>query len=291
MVLFANQPEPGAQPDAEVSLVRGELTSGEWTFRDARHRGFVLESGRGRVRLADGEIAFAAPCLLWLPAGAQARLLLEAGSRGISLAVNEVGIAGAITSGPFAGQMRATLGQPLIHQRLETRQARRLYDALEAIGEEAALDLPAGQEARRHLLALFFIATWRLSGPMMRETRPLPRTIAQRFLHAVDLHFRDHWTIARYADEVGVSPDRLNATVRRTTGRSPLALIHGRLMREAEALLDDSSLQISEIAEELGFSDPAYFSRFYKRLSGHSPNMQRRDLARRHGAPSFAAWP
>ena len=126
---------------------------------------------------------------------------------------------------------------------------------------------------------------------MLRETRPLPRTIAQRFLHAVDLHFRDHWTIARYAGEVGVSPDRLNATVRRTTGRSPLSLIHGRLMHEAEALLDDSSLQISEIAEQLGFSDPAYFSRFYKRLSGHSPNIQRREVVRREGAPSFADWP
>ena len=291
MPLAGKHAERDARADAEVSVVRGELTSGEWTFRDARHRGFVLQSGRGRVKLPDGEIAFAAPCLLWLPAGAQARLLLEAGTRGMSLAATEVCLAGAITVGPMAGQMRATLGQPLIYQRVETRQARRLSEMLEAIGEEAAQDMPGGQEARRHLLALFFIATWRLSGPVLRETRPLPRTIAQRFLHAVDLHFRDHWTIARYAGEVGVSPDRLNATVRRTTGRSPLSLIHGRLMHEAEALLDDSSLQISEIAEQLGFSDPAYFSRFYKRLSGHSPNIQRREVVRREGAPSFADWP
>lgn len=291
MPLSERQQERHAQPDAEVSLVRGELTSGEWTFRDARHRGFVLESGRGHVKISDGEIAFAAPCLVWLPAAAQARLLLDAGSRGISLAVNEVGVAGAIIAGPFAGQMRAALGQPVIHQRIEMRQAKRLSDTLEAIGEEANQDLPAGQEARRHLLALFFITTWRLSGPVLRETNPLPRTIVQRFLHAVDLHFRDHWTIARYAKDVGVTPDRLNSTVRRTTGRSPLALIHGRLMHEAEALLDNSSMQIAEIADELGFSDPAYFSRFFKRLSGHSPNVERREVLRRANGASFAAWP
>lgn len=291
MRLSEREAEQGVPPDAEVSLVRGELTSGEWTFRDARHRGFVLESGRGRVRMPDGEIAFAAPCLVWLPAGEQTRLLLDAGSRGISLAVNEVGLASAITAGPFAGQMRAALGQPLIHQWLEMRQAKRLSGTLETIGDEAGQELPGGQEARRHLLALFFISIWRLSGPVLREANPLPRTIVQRFLHAVDLHFRDHWTIARYAQEVGVSPDRLNATVRRTTGRSPLALIHGRLMHEAEALLDDSSLQIAEIAEELGFSDPAYFSRFYKRLSGHSPNLQRREVIRRVSGETFAAWP
>jgi len=286
-----DSPEPGHPPDVEVSFVRGELTSGEWTFRDARHRGFVLESGCGRVKLPEGEIAFAAPCLVWLPAGAQALLLLEAGTRGISIAVNEVGLAGSIPAGPFAGQMRGALGRPLIHQWMDVREARRLFDMLDAVNHETAQELPAGQEARRHLLALFLIATWRLSGPVLRESRPLPRTIAQRFLHAVDLHFRDHWSIARYAEDVGVTPDRLNATVRRTTGRSPLALIHRRVMYEAEALLDDSRLQISEIAEDLGFSDPAYFSRFYKRMSGHSPNLRRRDDGKRASEPGFAAWP
>jgi AraC family transcriptional activator of pobA len=289
--LIQDSPEPGLPPDVEVSFVRGELTSGEWTFRDARHRGFVLVSGRGRVKLNDGDMAFAAPCLLWLPAGAQARLLLDAGTRGISLAVNEVGLAGAIPAGALAGQMRGALGRQMIHQWTDIRDARRLFDLLDAISHETSQDLPAGQEARRHLLALFLIAAWRLSGPVMRESRPLPRTISQRFLHAVDLHFRDHWPISRYAEEVGVSPDRLNSTVRRTTGRSPLALIHRRVMYEAEALLDDSRLQISEIAEELGFSDPAYFSRFYKRMSGHSPNLRRRDDGKREGAPTFAAWP
>ena len=62
-------------------------------------------------------------------------------------------------------------------------------------------------------------------------------------------------------------------------------------MHEAEALLEDSSLQIAEIANELGFSDPAYFSRFYKRLSGRSPNRQRREVVRTTGRGSFAAWP
>ncbi|MEW9807910.1 helix-turn-helix domain-containing protein [Mesorhizobium marinum] len=274
-----------------MSGVRGELTAWEWTSGDGRHRGFVLESGSGQVKVPEGDIAFASPCLIWLPANAQARLLLNAGSRGVSLAVNEVGLAGAISGGPFAGQMRAALAQPMIHARLEPRYARRLQDTLSAIGEESNPDLPAAQEARRHLLALFFIATWRLSGPVLRETKPLPRTIVQSFLHAVDLHFRDHWTIGRYAQEVGVTADRLNATVRRTTGRSPLSLIHARFIHEADALLESSSLQIAEIAEELGFSDPAYFSRFYKRLSGQPPNRQRREMLRISGRGSFAAWP
>ena len=280
-----------ALPDTEVMPVASELTNGEWTFRDGRHRGFVLEAGRGGVKMSDGEVPFASPCLIWLPAGTTVKLALDAGSRGMSLAVTEVGLARAIPLGPVAAQMRGALVQPMLHARLETRQARRLAETLGAIAEEGRNDWPGAQESIRHLLALFFIAAWRVSGPVLREAQPLPRTIVQRFLHAVELHLRDHWTIARYAVEAGVTPDRLNATVRRTTGRSPLALVHARIIHEADTLLDDSSLQIAEIAEELGFSDPAYFSRFYKRLTGHSPNRQRREISRRTDRASFAAWP
>lgn len=158
MPLVNHETERPGLPDAEVSPVRGELTAGEWTFHDARHRGFVMESGRGKVTMSDGEVAFAAPCLVWLPAGARARLLLEAGSRGISLAVGEVGLASAISAGTIAGQMRAALGQPMIHARLEIGQARRLSDTLAAIGDEVSREAPGAQEARRHLLALFLIA-------------------------------------------------------------------------------------------------------------------------------------
>lgn len=280
-------------PETEVSPIRSELTDGEWTFRDARHRGFVLQAGRGRAKVADGEIPFVAPCLIWLPAGEGTRLRVDAGSRGMALAVTEVGLARAIPVGPNAGQIRAALMRPIIQARLDMRNARRLADTLESITEEGSSNWPGAQECVRHHLALFVIAAWRLSGPVLRETQPLPRTIVYRFLHAIELHLRDHWTIERYATEVGVTSDRLNATVRRITGRSPLALIHARLILEADALLDDSRLQISEIAQELGFHDPAYFSRFYKRHTGQPPNRQRREILRRNGRPigSFAAWP
>lgn len=280
-------------PDTEVAAIRSELTSGEWTFRDDRHRGCILLAGRGRVRLGEAELPFAAPCLIWLPATKDTRLLVEAGTRGIALAVTEVGLARAISVGPEAGQIRAALGRPVTLCKLDLRHARRLAETLEAIADEARHDWPAKQECVRHHLALFFIAIWRLSGPVRREGPALPATIVHRFLHAVELHLRDHWTIARYANEVGVTCDRLNATLRRATGRSPLTLIHERLLLEAEALLDESRLQVREIAEELGFSDPAYFSRFYKRHTGRSPNRKRRIFASHDQGhvKSFSAWP
>lgn len=280
-------------PETEVQILRSELTGGEWTLRDARYHGFVLQAGVGRVRIDGNDRSVSAPCLIWLPAHAKATLYFEAGSRGMALAVSEIGFARMLAGSPNANQVRAALSRPLIRAKLETAQARRMADALDVLLDEALHDRPGAQETIRHHLALFLIATWRLSGPVFREVQPLPRTIVHKFLHAVEVHLRDHWTIARYAAEVGVTADRLNVTVRRASGRSPLSIIHERLIAEADTLLDDSSLKIAEVAEALGFDDPAYFSRFYKRETGQSPNKQRLDVtARSDGqAQSFAAWP
>ncbi|SNR66538.1 helix-turn-helix domain-containing protein [Puniceibacterium sediminis] len=291
MPISARMHDLKSPPDTEVTQIRSQLTSGGWSFRDKRHRGFILQAGQGRVALAGGDLSFVAPCLVWLPAGAGQRFMLDAGSRGVALGVTEVGIAQAINIGPLTSQIRAVLLEPMIKARIDLKQAKQLSEALEKIAEEIDSEEGGAQEAVQHLLALFFIAIWRMSGPVKRGSQPLPRTIALQFLQAVELHLRDHWTVARYAAEIGVTPDRLNATLRRSTGRPPLALIHARIIHEADALLDDSSLQIAEIADDLGFSDPAYFSRFYKRLTGQSPNHQRRDIQSRKSRPSYAAWP
>lgn len=281
------------RPDADVTEIRSGLTDCEWSFRDERYRGVVLVAGRGRVSFEGADLPFVAPCLIWLPASRTARLIIEAGTRGMALALTELGLARSIPAGADAVQIRAALARPTIASKLEPHQARRLAEALEAILDEGSHDRPGAQDCVKHHLAIFYIATWRLSGPVPRESPPLPAAIVHRFLHAVELHLREHWTTTQYASEVGVSADQLNAALRRATGRSARALIHERLVLEAEALLDNSRLQIREIAEELGFSDAAYFSRFYKRHTGGSPKRQRRGFASPKDAvaASFAAWP
>lgn len=126
--------------------------------------------------------------------------------------------------------------EPQIKTRIEMAQVKQLSDALDAIAKENSSEDRGAQQSVQHLLALFFISIWRLSGPIRHEAQPLPRTIVIKFLQAVEIHLRDHWTVARYAQEIGVTPDRLNAALRRSTGQSPLALIHTRIIHEADAL-------------------------------------------------------
>lgn len=92
-----------------------------------------------------------------------------------------------------------------------------------------------------------------------------------RFVLLVEAHYTAHWPISRYARCLGVSPERLNRLVRIQTGAGALNLVHDRMLREARRKLIYVAVSISQVAFELGFDDPAYFCRFFKRGTGSTP--------------------
>lgn len=96
-----------------------------------------------------------------------------------------------------------------------------------------------------------------------------------RFQLLVEQHFTEHWALDRYASRLGLSVPRLNRVVRAERGISALALIHERLVREACRRLIYTAMPATRLAVELGFEDPAYFSRFFKRYTGQTPQNYR----------------
>ena len=70
---------------------------------------------------------------------------------------------------------------------------------------------------------------------------------------------------------MNLSPKRLNEITRKMLGKTITQLIHDRILLEAKRELIFSGRSIKEISYELGFEDPAYFSRFFKKQSGFSP--------------------
>lgn len=96
-----------------------------------------------------------------------------------------------------------------------------------------------------------------------------------RFLLLVEQHFLEHWPLERYASRLGLSTQRLNRLTRAESGRSALELVHERLTREACRRLVYIAAPAASLSAELGFEDPAYFSRFFKRRTGLSPQRYR----------------
>lgn len=101
------------------------------------------------------------------------------------------------------------------------------------------------------------------------------RGLVQRFQTLVDLHYRSHHPLSFYTDQLGCTARTLSRQTAEALGATPLQIINRRLLREAQQLLRFTNANAEDVAAELGFSDPSYFSRFYRRMSGQRPSAEK----------------
>ena len=92
-----------------------------------------------------------------------------------------------------------------------------------------------------------------------------------RFRAEVEQHYKEQWQVGQYADVLHVTPTRLNRLCLKLSGQSAFDLTQDRLMLEACRKLTYLPASIASIAYELGFQDPAYFSRLFKKRMGATP--------------------
>ena len=85
----------------------------------------------------------------------------------------------------------------------------------------------------------------------------------------VENNLTDHPTITHIAQELAVSTDTLYQIVKDYSGLSPKEFITNRLILEARRrLYYGERSSVKELAFELGFNDPDYFSRLFKKVTG-----------------------
>jgi len=82
-------------------------------------------------------------------------------------------------------------------------------------------------------------------------------------------------TVARVAQEVGLSPSRFEHILKKTTGKSFRQHTHSIRIREAKRLLKDWHLSLKQIAYMTGYSSPASFSRAFRSTVRRSPSQYR----------------
>ncbi|WP_394550772.1 helix-turn-helix domain-containing protein [Agromyces sp. MMS24-JH15] len=147
-------------------------------------------------------------------------------------------------------------------------------DRATALLDEIVSALERDQSPAR-LLAVSGMA-WRLLTQLAVDRRlpehgaPLER--AMRYLEErVDGDVR----VSDLARLVGVSPSHLGALFREATGGGVLAHHTGLRMARARQLLDTTALPVAEVAREVGYPDPLYFSRQFRRVHGLSPTAYR----------------
>jgi len=93
----------------------------------------------------------------------------------------------------------------------------------------------------------------------------------ERLQELIDRHYREHKPVSFYAKLLGVSSTHLNRTVKQLTGRTTQDMVASRLIETAKRDLIAMPSSVQHIAYSLGFSDPAYFSRFFLKMTSETP--------------------
>jgi AraC family transcriptional activator of pobA len=235
---------------------------------------------------------------LWLPRGMRGEFRLFAGGEGFSLSLAEDFIRRAIGEGFIAPHLR-----PLL-ERIVVAAADRLLPHLDElrvsceslIRESRELQPGAAAICVAHV-SLLLLHLWRAADLMgaVAGFRGMASSTVQRFRQLVELHYRDDLRVEGYARQLGVTRAHLHDACLRATGRTPLALVHERLTTEACMRLEQTELPVEQVGYSLGFRDPCYFNRFFKKRTGRTPAAFRQELRRTRASGericSYAAWP
>ena len=166
--------------------------------------------------------------------------------------------------------------------RLPDDTARTVYPYVEAMEEESAHSREYGhQEVLHALLRIFLVMTERAClpvQPVQQDRMNASRTLFLNFRKALEQHYTRLHGVQDYAELLHVSVRTLNKCVNENAMKSPLTFINDRVMLEAKRLVRYSDLLIKEIATDLGYDDPSYFVKFFKRQTGYLP-VEFRNLA------------
>lgn len=165
--------------------------------------------------------------------------------------------------------------------------------SLQWIVEEMENDIQknhlATNEAILSYLKLFLIHCSRIkvkeepAEQLLEEEQP-EKFIVQRLKEFIERHYRTIHTPKEYAAMLNITPNALTKIVRASHHKTPSALISERIIIEAKRELYLTDKSVEEIAIELGYEDPFYFSRFFKKQTEVSPSHYRKTVGQNRAA-------
>ncbi|MBX3743085.1 MAG: helix-turn-helix domain-containing protein [Akkermansiaceae bacterium] len=138
-------------------------------------------------------------------------------------------------------------------------------------------------EVARCLLRVLFVKVARWYGvesPVMARGRQA--VLVRRFRQELEAHHHEWQTLDHYAKALGVTTNHLHDAVRVETGQSAGEHLRERRLLDAKRQLLHSTMSVSEVGYGLGFADPSYFSRFFKRSEGMSPAEFRKKIREKY---------
>ena len=234
---------------------------------------FWIESGEAIHATEFVEYSLKQDTILFVPPGLKHRMYIDKSVGGIYILFNEDFI-----------QYNRKNHVPLTEYRLFNNpdfkslitvipeRRRKLRNITELILDEIQNTDDYSEDIVLNLLHLFLLESRRIFDQQNQSTKEesdsTPDTTIIKFKQLIEENYITQKNVTPYAEMLNMNPSCLNELTKRTTGITAGELIRNRVIGEIKKLLYSSSLSGKEIAFDLGFDDPAYFSRFFRKYTG-----------------------
>lgn len=134
-------------------------------------------------------------------------------------------------------------------------------------------ETPFQREAIQHLLTslLYNISYIAKNNSQPDCSQTHQEDIFQRFISLVNTYSKKERNVNFYADKLCLTPRYLNTVIRQTSQQTVMDWINQSIILEAKVLLKHSNQLVYQISDELNFPNPSFFCKFFKRMTGMTP--------------------
>lgn len=260
---------------SENLIDRSELHG--WRIRPHRHNDlmqlFLVLEGEGKARLDSEWLQVAAPSLIIVPERAVHEFKWAVASDGFALSIRSHLIAALSQR---IEPLSAAFSNPAILDVSDSSQfLSGLFEAIHEESQESRLLKDVSLDALVRVLSIWLARNVAAESPAGSSPGRAGKHHS-RFARLIDKHHKSQWSVADYASTLGITPSHLNAVCQKVTNKSALQIIHERLVLAARRELAYTERNVAGVAHHLGFADPSYFTRFFKRETGMTPAAYRR---------------
>lgn len=206
--------------------------------------------------------------LVLIPAGVVHGFHFASNTKGFVLSLNDSLLAGQ--SDTNISELSALEWQPQTLEFKNPEQISRFCNYIKLLKHELTADEVAQNHAVNHLVQMILVTILRQQGlqDMTLSNASRESDILLKFCALIEQHYQHHLTVKDYAQHLHISISKLNRLCQTLLHDSPKAIIQQRLLIEAKRSLIYTKQSVEEISAQLGFSDPSYFSRYFKKMVG-----------------------
>jgi AraC family transcriptional regulator, transcriptional activator of pobA len=282
--LYGEPPRDAGERFVHVETIADRSRMHDWRIQPHAHRDLhqvlVIAKGGGEMEAETQKQPFQSPALLIAPAGVVHGFSFAQDTDGYVVTLADTLLRDLAREERsfrtlFATANCASLEADPVH-------FQELMETIPKLRRELVWSAPASAAAATARLTTLLVSAVRALHQPLEQTSAggnARAALVARLREKIETHLREGLSISQYATALNVTPARLRAACIEVTGKTPVRVLEERVLLEARRNLTYTNMTVAQIAYYLGFTDPAYFSRFFSKLAGESPAAFRRRIA------------